>query len=120
MENIWVGQFDNLVVYGIAADGISPMKNWIKVNQECLESIDKLLFVDSNSNSNSESKSFSKIKYTNNLNLTNPNEIYRIVYLNQIKITWTESIIPVNIEVVYIQNNVQRYLAGMTTDVYSN
>jgi len=109
LENIWVGQFDNMVIYGIASDGISSMKNWIRVNQECLDSIEKLSFVNSNSNSTS----------TNNFNLTNTNEIYRIVNLNQIKIIWTESNIPVNIEIIHIEQNLQRIMSGMAGDAFS-
>ena len=107
LENIWVGQFDNMIVYGIAADGISSMKDWIKVNQECLDSIEKMPFTNSNVGSN-------------NFNLINTNEIYRIVNLNQIKITWTESCIPVNIEIIYIQQNLQRIMSGMIGEQYLN
>lgn len=112
LENIWVGQFDNMVVYGIAADGISSMKDWIRVNQECLNSIEKLSFVNPNSSNNKIS--------TNNFNLTNTNEIYGIVNLNQIKITWTESIIPVNIEIIHIEQNLQRIMSGMSGDAFAN
>lgn len=114
LENIWVGQYDNMVVYGIASDGTSSMKNWIKVNQECLDSIEKLSF----SKSNSTKNNYSQIS-TSNFNLTNTNEIYRIVNLNQIKITWTESNIPVNIEIIHIKQNLQRIMSGMSGDVYS-
>lgn len=107
LENIWIRQYDNMVIYGIAADGISSMKNWIRVNQECLDSIEKLSFVNTNTN-------------TNNFNLTNTNEIYKIVNLNQIKITWTESNIPVNIEIINIEQNIQRIMSGMTANAYSN
>lgn len=113
LENIWVGQYDDMVVYGIASDGTSSMKDWIKVNQECLDSIEKLSFTESNSTYGSQIN-------TNNFNLTNINEIYRIVNLNQIKITWTESNIPVNIEIIHIKQNLQRIMGGMSGDAYSN
>ena len=90
------------------------MKNWIKVNQECLDSIEKLSFFNYNSDYN-----YTNIG-TNNFNLTNSNEIYRIVNLNQIKITWTESVIPVNIEIVHIQQNLQKIMSGMTGDAFIN
>lgn len=116
LENIWVGQYDNMVIYGIAADGISSMKDWIRVNQECLDSIEKLSFA--NQKSNSSQNNYNQI-FTNNFNLTNTNEIYRIVNLDKIKITWTESNIPVNIEIIQINQNIQRVMSGMSGDAYS-
>ena len=114
LENIWVGQFENMVVYGIATDGISSMKNWIEVLNESVNSIEKISF-----GSNKDTNENNYCLGTNNLNLSNTNEIYRNVNLNQIKITWTDSSIPVNIEIIHIEQNLQRIMGGMTGDAYS-
>lgn len=108
LENIWVGQYDNIVVYGIASDGVSNMSNWIKVQSECIDSIEKLAFRDNNSNS-----------YSTNLNTNNYEQIYRIVNLDEIKLTWSESLVPVNIEIICIDQNLQRIISGMTGDAFS-
>ena len=113
LENIWVEQYDNIVVYGIASDGVSNMSNWIKVQSECIDSIEKLSFRDNNSNSYSANIS------TNNLNTNNYEQIYRIVNLDEIKITWSESAVPVNIEIIYIGQNLQRIMSGMTGDAFA-
>jgi hypothetical protein len=31
LEKMWVEQFDNIIVYGVATYGVSNMSNWIKV-----------------------------------------------------------------------------------------
>jgi hypothetical protein len=110
MENIWVGQFSNIVVYGIAADGISNMNGWIKVMSEGVKSIEKL-------NTSSDSKS--NFGLLNNLNMNNYEEIYKIVNLNHIQITWSESVVPVNIEMIYIEQNAQRFMSGMSGVYYA-
>lgn len=117
LENIWIAQFDNMVIYGIAADGINSMKNWINVNQECLDSIEKLSF--SNSKNTNNYKYTNNSKYTNNFNLKNINEIYKVVNLNEIKITWTDSTISTNIEIIHINQNIQMFMGGMTGDYFS-
>lgn len=114
LENIWVGQFENMVVYGIAADGISSMKNWIHVLDESIGDFEKLSFM-KNYNYNKNNNI-----HASNFNPANTNEIYKYVNLNQIKIIWSESSIPVNIEIIHIQQNLQRIMSGMTGDAYSN
>ena len=115
LENIWVGQFNSIVIYGIASDGISSMKDWIKVNQECINSVEKLSF---KNNTNNNNKNLFDNNYTSNFNPTNTQELYKIVDLNNIKITWSESVIPSNIEIIHIQQNVQRITHGMSGQIF--
>jgi len=107
LENIWVGQFENMVIYGIAADGISNMSDWIKVMSEGVKDIENIIL---NANYNKNNNSL------NNLNTNNYNEIYKIVNLKNIKITWTDSYIPVNIEIIYITQKLQKIMSGITGD----
>lgn len=107
LENIWVGQFDDLIVYGIAADGVSSMKNWIRVQSECIDSIEKISFA------NSEN-------IGSNFNPTNYESVFRIVNLTGIKINWSDSKIQSNIEIFFIYQNIQRTICGMTGDAYSS
>jgi len=110
LDNIWVAQFDDLVIYGIAADGISNMKNWIKVQSECIDSIEKMSF---GNNKNGKIGS-------SNLNPNNYNGVYGIVNLTGIKIYWSETTIQTNIEIFFINQNIQRVMCGMTGDAYSS
>lgn len=107
-ENIWVGQFENLIIYGIAADG-SNMKNWIKVQSECINSFEKFCL--------------SKDKYGfeafTNINLNNT-EIYKIVDLSKIKINLSDTQITTNIEILIIDQNTQKISGGMTGITFSN
>lgn len=110
LDNIWVAQFDDLVIYGIAADGISNMKNWIKVQSECIDSIEKMSF---GSNDNGKISS-------SNLNPNNYNGVYGIINLTGIKIYWSETAIQTNIEIFFVNQNIQRVMSGMTGDAYSS
>ena len=103
LKNVWVCQFENIVIYGIASDGVSSMKNWIKVLNECVNSTDKLQKI---------------TKTYNNYNTSNTNNIYEAVHLDEIKIEWTDSSIQVDIEIISINNNIQQYLSGMTGSSY--
>lgn len=104
LEKIWVGQFDNMIIYGIAADGVSDMSNWIKVLSEGVESIENLnLYLNA------------KI---NNLNQNNYDGLYLISNLDKIKISWYNSNIPVNIEIVHLKQNIQQIMGGMSGDTY--
>lgn len=109
LDNIWVAQFDDLVIYGIAADGISNMKNWIRVQSECIDSIEKMSF---GSNENGQITG-------SNLNPNNYNGVYGIVNLTGIKIYWSETAIQTNVEIFFVNQNIQRVMSGMTGDVYS-
>lgn len=111
LENIWVGQFDDLVIYGIAADGVSSMKNWIKVQSECIDSIEKMIFVPYDNTTNFNA---------NNLNINNFNNVFSIVNLTGIKIYWSETSIQTNVEIFIINQNIQRVMSGMTGDAYSD
>jgi hypothetical protein len=110
LENIWVAQFDDLVIYGIAADGISSMKNWIRVQSECIDSIEKISFVN-NSNCDIEGS---------NLNLNNYSDVFGIVNLTGIKIYFSQSNIQSNIEIIVVNQNIQRIKYGMTGNFYGN
>lgn len=110
LDNIWVAQFDDLVIYGIAADGISNMKNWIKVQSECIDSIEKMSF---GSNDNGQIGG-------SNLNPNNYNGVFGIVNLTGIKIYWSETAIQTNVEIFFINQNIQRVMSGMTGDAYSS
>lgn len=110
LDNIWVAQFDDLVIYGIAADGISNMKNWIKVQSECIDSIEKMSFGSNDS----------ETLYGSNFNPNNYNGVYGIVSLNGIKIYWSETAIQTNVEIFIIDQNIQRVMSGMTGEVYTS
>ena len=110
LDNIWVAQFDDLVIYGIAADGISNMKNWIKVQSECIDSIEKMSF---GSNDNGQIGG-------SNLNPNNYNGMFGIVNLTGIKIYWSETAIQTNVELFFVNQNIQRVMSGMTGDAYSS
>lgn len=110
LENIWVAQFDDLVIYGIAADGISSMKNWIRVQSECVDSIEKMIF---------GNDSYGKIAGLN-LNPNNYSPVFGIVNLTGIKINLSESNIQSNIEIVVVNQNIQRIMSGITREVYAN
>jgi hypothetical protein len=109
LENIWVAQFDNLVIYGIAADGISSMKNWIRVQSECIDSIEKMSFGD-NTNGNIGGSNFNPNNYSS---------VFGIVNLTGIKIYLSESNIQTNIEVIVVNQNIQKIMSGMTGEAYS-
>ena len=110
LDNIWVAQFEDLIIYGIAADGISNMKNWINVQSECIDSIEKMTFCKSKNEYGSHS----------NINPNNYNGVYRIVNLTGVKILWSETAIQTNVEIFIINQNLQRIMNGMTGDAYSS
>lgn len=123
LENIWIGQYDNMVIYGIATDGISSMKNWIGVQSECVSSVEKLSFKDKDNNKDTNTQlSFintnTNSQGINNINYANSKEIYRVVGNCDIKIYWSESTVPVNIEIIEINQNLQRIMCGMAGDAY--
>jgi hypothetical protein len=120
LENIWVGQFDDFVIYGIAADGISNMKNWIKVQSECIDSIEKMTFKNNATNATNASNKNHMIIDACNINSNNYENLYCIVNLNSIKIYWSETSIQTNIEVFIINQNIQRICSGMTGEAYIN
>lgn len=99
LDNIWVSQFDNMCIYGIAADGVNSMKNWINVLNEGVKNIEKIY------NINKE--------YSTNINLSNIDPIYKIVNLNKLVLTFSESNVPINIEIIYICQNSYRIMYGM-------
>ena len=109
LDNIWVSQFDDLVIYGIAADGISNMKNWTRVQSECIDSIEKMTF---GNNENGKIAS-------SNFNPNNYNDVFGIVNLSKIKIYWSETSIQTNVEIFVLDQNMQRVKDGMTGNVYS-
>jgi hypothetical protein len=114
LENIWTGQFDNMVIYGVAMDGVSDMSNWIKVLSEGIESTEKLNFdvnVKINSNSNEQ-------KPVNNLNSNNYEGTYLVSDIDNIKISLYNSNVPVNIEIIHITQNIQKIFGGMCGDAY--
>jgi hypothetical protein len=51
--------------------------------------------------------------------MNNYEGIYKIVNLNHIQITWSESVVPVNIEMIYIEQNTQRFMNGMSGVYYA-
>ena len=99
-----------MVIYGIAADGYSNMKNWINVQKEGVESIEKIDFI-GKTNDN---------KTLNNFNVDNYNNIYKISGVDKIKIKMSDSNILVNIEIIEINQNLQRFLSGMTANAFGN
>jgi PII-like signaling protein len=62
----------------------------------------------------------SKQKYVNNLNSDNYEGLYLLSNLDKIKISWYNSNVPVNIEIIHINQNVQRIMNGMTENAYAS
>ncbi len=116
LDNIWVSQFDDMVIYGIAADGISNMKNWTRVQTECVDSIESIESIESISFKSDTEKNSG---YTN-FNSNNYSGIFNIVDLTGIKIFWSETSIQTNIEIFIIKQNMQIISSGMTGNVFSN
>jgi hypothetical protein len=124
LDRMWVGQFDNVIIYGIAADGVSDMSNWIKVLSESVESIEDLN-LDSvhknNDDNNDDGNNYSKkARNVNNLNSNNYEGMYLVSNLNKIKISWYNTNIPVNVEIIHINQNIQRMMGGMSGDAYAH
>jgi hypothetical protein len=110
LNNIFVEQFDDILVYGVALDCISDMKNWTNVMNEFTPiNLDKLMDNKKNSITNEEQKLNA---YTNE-NASNVNGMYGFIRDSSAHITFNETSTPVNMEVITIQQNMQRIIGGM-------
>jgi hypothetical protein len=105
LNNISVEQFDDIIVYGVALDGISDMKNWTKVMNEFTPiNYDKL--------NNNIGKKYS------NTNENNVDGVYGIVNYCLISTIFSTALTPVNMEVILIQQNMQRVKNMRTISAY--
>jgi hypothetical protein len=121
LENIWLTQYNNMVIYGIAVDGHSNMNNWVRVSNECIESTDKLnLFSGGDSGSSIGNLGLDIKQSVNNLNLENYQEKFSMEHIDKIKILFSDSSVSVNVEVIEIHHNLQRIMSGMTGEAFTN
>ena len=107
LSNIWFSQYDDLMIYAVATNCISNMNNWIRVNKECSESIEKF--------------DFSK-KINNTItNYNNYEEKFYVeCYVKNVKIYFSDSNLKVNVEIVEISQNVLRMMSGMAGKAISS
>lgn len=121
LENVWLTQYNNMIIYGIAVDGHSNMNNWVRVSNECIESTDKLNLFSGESGSSIRNLGLDEKNLSvNNLNLENYQEKFLMEHVDKIKIFFSDSSVRVNVEVIEIHHNLQRTMSGMTGDAYSN
>lgn len=103
MGKVYTATYDNIICYGIAADGYSNMTNWIQVTNECIGLPDML-----KSNPTGTNK-------FDNFNASSVDQVYKIVQdAEEITIKLTPFSIPVSIEIYEITQNQQRVMSGMT------
>jgi hypothetical protein len=104
---MYLAEYDNIYVYGIALDGQSNMKNWVKIVNEC----------------NDLYKSLANAEYTNkvitNLNTWASTQAFKCVNVDRFRIHLSNYSIPVNIEVFIGTQNIQRVLSGMSGEAFS-
>lgn len=105
LQNIWIEQFNEILIYGIALDGVSDMNKWLKVMNEC---------------SPMKSTDFTVSTNYKNLNSNNFEGIFQHVQLDKLIINFTHTATPVNMEIVIINQNIQQIRGGMTGNLYSN
>lgn len=105
LSNVYMATFDNIIIYGIAVDGFSNMKDWIKVIDECAGS--KGLF-------KSKPESNNKTGFYN-FKPEKSNDLYKVI-TNPVstKIKLTPYSIPISVEIYEIDQNLQRIMSGMT------
>lgn len=102
MGKVYRATYDNIICYGIAADGYSDMTNWIRVTNECVELPDIL-------RNKKDGKGFE------NFNPSTAEQVYKIVKNpEEVIIKLTPYSIPVSIEIYEINQNFQRIMSGMT------
>ncbi len=101
MGKVYRATYDNIICYGIAADGYSDMTNWIKVTNECVELPDIIR------NKQGE-------KGFENFNPSTAEQVYKIVTPERVIIKLTPYSIPVSIEIYEINQYLQRIMSGMT------
>lgn len=103
LSHIYMATFDNIIVYGIAVDGFSNMKDWIKVTKECGGAKD--LF---------KTEPGSKSGF-NNFKPEALNDLYKVIRTpEKTKIKLTPYSIPISVEVYEINQNIQSVMSGMT------
>lgn len=82
LNNIWFNQYDDMIIYGIATDGISNMKNWNKIINKTND-YDIMKLKTNNINDNYE--------YNDYINNSNPSTIH---------VTFSNYNCPINIEII--------------------
>lgn len=106
--NMYLAEYDNIYVYGIALDAQSNMKNWVKIVNEC----------------NDLYKTLANAEYTNpgipitNLNTWASTQTFKCVNVDRFRIHLSNYSIPVNIEVFIGTQNIQRVMSGMSGEVF--
>lgn len=104
-SNMYLAEYDNIYVYGIALDGQSNMKNWVGILNEC------------NNLYKSLAKSTDSIT---NLDTWASTQAFKCVFLERYKINLSSYSIPVNIEVFVGSQNIQRVMSGMSCQAFSS
>lgn len=116
-ENMYFAQYENILVYGIALDGYSNMKNWIQVLNECnnihktIENKQTIEYKSSPMNlRRNTGESFSNLNRDQNVNP------FGVVCLSNCHINFTNILNPINVEIYLINQNINRMISGMTGD----
>ncbi len=105
--NMYLAEYNNIYVYGIALDGHSNMKNWVGILNECNGLFESLANAGPN-------------KPITNLKTWVETQPFKCVAMDGYKINLTNYSIPVNIEVFVGNQNIQRVMSGMTGEAFSH
>lgn len=113
--NIWVSQFTNIMVYGIACDYNKSMGNWIKTVHECTPVLDKMW-----AGNDLQENDYMGVGTVTNINCIDPTHLYLSKPVSHVKIMFDNFCCPANIEVITVNNNILRNLDGMCGIAYLN
>lgn len=127
LENIWIEQFDDILIYGIALNGNSNMNEWLNVmneftpidmnklnnNNEYIDNNNVKEFIDNNITANRTND------YMNN-NPNNHTGIFNHVRYCDVQLSFTPSSTPVNMEIITINQNIQRIMGGMCGNAFNS
>jgi hypothetical protein len=113
MDNIWLTQYNDMVIYGIACDCHSNMNNWIRVTNECVGSLNEFKLPNRANKTNN-------LFNTNNINFENYQEKFLTESIKSAKILLSDTKINTCIEIVEIQHNIQKIMNNAVFNVYPN
>jgi hypothetical protein len=115
INNVWLTQYDNIVIYGIACDCHSNMNDWVnKVTNECVGSLNEF----KSSNINSFNNQLSDPFITNNINFENYQEKFLIQSIKSIKVIFSDTKINTCIEIVEMHYNIQKTMNNAIFNVH--
>jgi len=97
------------------------LNNKLFTLSEGVESIDNLNLDTVNNNADCvyDNKNYSKKQGVNNLNSNNYEGMYLVSNLDKIKISWYNSNVPVNVEIIHVNQNIHKMMGGMCGDAYN-